>query len=121
MLAVAFDTLKLARSLESAGFAAKQAQDTSAAIAQSFTEWQSNINLATREDIQRLELATRDGLQKLELAARDSLQKLELDVRKIEANLEIRIADKAADTIKWVLGISVAEASLIIAILKLRA
>ncbi len=32
MLAVAFDTLKLARKLESAGFPAKQAQDASAAV-----------------------------------------------------------------------------------------
>ena len=32
MLAVAFDTLKLARKLESAGMQPKQAQDTSAAL-----------------------------------------------------------------------------------------
>jgi hypothetical protein len=50
MLAVAFDTLKLAQKLESAGFPAKQAQETSAAIAQSFSEWQANIDLPTRDD-----------------------------------------------------------------------
>ena len=115
MLAVAFDTLKLARSLESAGFASKQAQDTSAAIAQSFSEWQSNINLATRDDIRKVEL----DVQKLDISTRENIQKLELEIQKVEANLEIRIAEKAADTVKWVLGISVAQASLIIAILKM--
>jgi hypothetical protein len=51
MLAVAFDTLKLARKLESAGIAPKQAQDTSAALSESFTEWLSVGNIATREDV----------------------------------------------------------------------
>jgi len=55
MLAVAFDTLKLARRLESAGMQPKQAQDTSAALAETLTEWHSVGNLATKEDIQRLE------------------------------------------------------------------
>ena len=56
MLAVAFDTLKLARKLESAGMASKQAQDTSAALSETFTEWLSVGNIATREDVQRVEV-----------------------------------------------------------------
>ena len=56
MLAVAFDTLKLARKLESAGMPPKQAQDTSAALAETFAEWHSVGNVATREDVQRLEM-----------------------------------------------------------------
>jgi hypothetical protein len=55
MLAVAFDTLKLARKLESAGMQPKQAQDTSAALAETLVEWHSVGNLATKDDIQRLE------------------------------------------------------------------
>jgi hypothetical protein len=55
MLAVAFDTLKLARKLESAGMQPKQAQDTSAALSETFTEWLSVGNIATREDLQKLE------------------------------------------------------------------
>ena len=54
MLAVAFDTLKLARKLESAGMAPKQAQDTSAALSETFTEWLSVGNIATREDVQQV-------------------------------------------------------------------
>ena len=111
MLGVGFDTLKLARSLESAGFAPKQAQDTSAAIAQSFSEWQGSIDLATRDDIRKLELE----LQKLE--ARTQADALRLETRIVENAMLIE--RKAADTIRWVFGISVAQASLIIAFLKM--
>jgi hypothetical protein len=54
MLAVAFDTLKLARKLESAGMAPKLAQDTSAALAETLTEWHSVGNLATKDDVHEL-------------------------------------------------------------------
>ena len=55
MLAVAFDTLKLARKLESAGMQPKLAQDTSAALSETFAEWQSVGNIATREDVEKSE------------------------------------------------------------------
>jgi hypothetical protein len=58
MLAVAFDTLKLARKLESGGMPAKQAQDMSAALAETLTEWHSVGNLATKEDVQELTRAS---------------------------------------------------------------
>jgi 2-phosphoglycerate kinase len=57
MLAVAFDTLKLARKFESAGMQPKQAQDMSAALAETLTEWHSVGNLATKDDIQEVKLA----------------------------------------------------------------
>ena len=57
MLAVAFDTLKLARKLESAGMQPKQAQDMSAALAETLTEWHSVGNLATKEDVQQAKAA----------------------------------------------------------------
>jgi hypothetical protein len=78
MLAVAFDTLKLARKLESAGFPAKQAQDASAALAESITEWHSVGNLATREDIQKVEAKV--------------------------AGLETKIAESKAEILKWMFG-----------------
>jgi hypothetical protein len=65
MLAVAFDTLKLARKLESAGMASKQAQDTSAALSESYVEWLSVGNIATREDVQKLEAAMREDVQEV--------------------------------------------------------
>ncbi len=78
MLAIAFDTLKLARKLESAGFPAKQAQDASAALAESITEWHSVGNLATKEDISALRA----------------------DVQK----LDTRISETKAEILKWMFG-----------------
>jgi hypothetical protein len=101
MLAVAFDTLKLARKLESAGFPTKQAQDASAALAESFSEWQSTINLATQDDLKATE------------------SRLEINLKATEARLETRIAETKADLIKWVIGVGFAQMAMIIAALKL--
>jgi hypothetical protein len=59
MLAVAFDTLKLAKKLETGGMPAKQAESLSSSLSESFTEtlneWHSVGNLATKDDIQKLD------------------------------------------------------------------
>jgi hypothetical protein len=57
-----FDTLKLARQFEAAGFEPKQAGDMAAAIA----EAQASADLATKADLQRLELATKGSIERLE-------------------------------------------------------
>jgi hypothetical protein len=80
MLAVGFDTLKLARKYESAGFQPKQAQDMAAALADTVGE--AGGNVATKEDVQRLD------------AKIDSL----------EARLGARISDTQAEIIKWMIG-----------------
>lgn len=85
MLAVAFDTLKLARKLESAGMAPKQAQDTSAALSETFTEWLSVGNIATREDVHGL--------------------RAEIDGVKVElGKLEAKIEATKAEILKWMFG-----------------
>lgn len=101
MFAVAFDTLKLARKLESAGFPPKQAQDASAAISESFSEWQASINLATREDVQKLEA----DVQKMETSLRADTQRF--------------IAEAKTDLIKWVIGVGFAQIAMILAVPKM--
>jgi hypothetical protein len=76
MLAVAFDTLKLARKLESAGMPSKQAQDTSAALSETYTEWLSLGNVATREDVREVKV------------------ELEAKIDNVEARLETKIEAK---------------------------
>lgn len=51
MATLSFDTLKLARRLESAGFSSKQAGDTAEALAESFRE---TSGLATKQDLVEL-------------------------------------------------------------------
>ena len=82
MLAVAFDTLKLARKFEAAGFPPKQAQDASAALAETFTEWQASINLATREDVQRAETNLQRDITKTETNLQRDLAKTEASLRR---------------------------------------
>jgi hypothetical protein len=107
MLAVAFDTLKLARKLESAGFPPKQAQDASAALAESFAELQSTIDLATREDVRKFASDSREADMRLEARLADT-----------KAGLERSIAETKADLIKWVIGIGFAQVAMILAVVK---
>jgi hypothetical protein len=84
-MTVAFDTLKLARRLEAAGFPTKQAQDTAEALGDALT-----ANVATQTDIQAL---------------RAELREVELRLR---ADLHAEIAALRVEMIKWVVGVGVA-------------
>ena len=57
-----FDTLKLARQFEAAGFEPKQAGDMAAASADA----QASADLATKADLDRLERATKADLRDVE-------------------------------------------------------
>lgn len=80
-MTVAFDTLKLARRLEAAGFSTKQAQDTAEALGESPT-----TTVATRAD----------------------LQELRAELRAEIAALRVEIAALRAEMIKWVVGVGIA-------------
>jgi hypothetical protein len=102
MIAVAFDTLKLAQRLrDEVKFPPEQAEKAASVLADTFTDWQARINLATRDDIERLDKRITETTQRL------------------EERIESRIAQTFADTVKWVVGMGVAQAGLIIALLKL--
>jgi molecular chaperone GrpE (heat shock protein) len=96
MLAVAFDTLKLARKLESAGMQPKTAQDTSAALSESFTEWLSVGNIATREDVH--EVTAEVGKLDAKIA------RVEAKIDNVEAKLETKIEASKAEILKWLFG-----------------
>jgi hypothetical protein len=84
-MTVAFDTLKLARRLEAAGFSTKQAQDTAEALGDALT-----ANIATQTDIQALHA---------------ELREVELRLR---ADFRAEIAALRVEMIKWVVGVGVA-------------
>jgi hypothetical protein len=81
MPAVAFDTLKLAQRLEAAGFSVRQAQDTTAALAETLTG-----AVATAADIH------------------ESESRLHVEI----ADVRTAIADLRAEQIKWAIGIGIA-------------
>jgi hypothetical protein len=76
MNATVFDTLKLAKRLEEAGFTTAQAQGAAAAIADTFRE-----DLATRQDLTMSETAIRRDLTISETAIRRDLKESETTLR----------------------------------------
>jgi len=90
-----FDTYESIKNLKTAGVEERHAE----AIVAEFKKLQDSslAHLAMKEDLMKLELATREGLMKLEL----------------------KIAEMESDIIKWVFGISAAQAALIVTLLRL--
>jgi hypothetical protein len=82
-------------------FPPEQAEKAASVLADTFTDWQSSINLATRDDIDRIDKRITETTQRL------------------EERIESRIADKFSETIRWVVGVGAAQAGLIIGGLKL--
>lgn len=89
MGAVPFDTLKLARRLESAGFPPKQAGDTAEALAEAM----SGAALATTADIGsvRTEIAALRAELKAEIAAVRAELKAEIGAVRAELKAEIEL------------------------------
>lgn len=81
MTAIAFDTLKLARKLEAAGFPPRQAADTTQALAESLGEVSG---LATKQDLEAMEVALRADIS-------DLRSKLETDIGAFRSDVEHEI------------------------------
>ncbi len=75
-MAVAFDTPKLARRPEAAGFTTRQAQDTAETL---------TANLATRSDIQKL----RDKIREVELTLRADMAAMRAELIKWVAGIGV--------------------------------
>ncbi|TXN26460.1 DUF1640 domain-containing protein [Methylobacterium sp. WL19] len=100
MTAVAFDTLKFARSLrEKAKLSSEQAEG----LADAFTElFQGDIATksdigSVKVDIEALRLSTRADIEALKMSTRS-------DLREAEARLEAKIEATKADINKWMFG-----------------
>jgi hypothetical protein len=89
-MTVAFDTLKLSRRLEAAGFPTKQAQDTAEALAETLT-----ANLANQADIHAVQGDIREqGLQlRAEIAEQGSQLRAEIAEQGSQLRAEIREVD----------------------------
>jgi hypothetical protein len=102
-MTVAFDTLKLARRLEAAGFSTKQAQDTAEALAETLT-----ANIASQSDIQGVQGEIREATLQLRAEIREIEVKLRGEMREVELRLRADMASLRAELIKRVVGIGVA-------------
>ena len=120
--AVAFDTLKLARKLEAAGFGHKQAADTAEAMAIAELVTKADLReseLRLEAKIDHLEAATKADSARLEAKISAVESKLEAKIRESELRLEAKLGETKADVLKWVAGLLLAQAAVIAALVKL--
>jgi hypothetical protein len=112
MNALTFDTLKLARRLEAAGFSPEQAAGASAALAETLSEVPG---VATKEDVLGLDSKGEANVlrieSKIEVNALRLESKIEVDVLRLEAKieatkagLEAKIEATKAEIIRWMSG-----------------
>jgi predicted nucleic acid-binding Zn-ribbon protein len=109
-MTVAFDTLKLARRLEAAGFPTKQAQDTAEALAETLT-----ANVASQTDIQAIQgdirelgLQLRAEISEVRAEIREVETRLRAEIREVELKLRADMASLRAELIKWMVGVGIA-------------
>jgi Protein of unknown function (DUF1640) len=98
MAAVPFDTLKLARRLEAAGFAPKQAGDTAEALAEAM----SGSDLATKADLVpvRAEIATLGTELRAEIAALRTELRAEIAALRTELRAEIALVRRDMELLR---------------------
>jgi len=103
--------VELYEALRKAGVGDALARDAAAAVVPA----DALSQLATKDDISRLELATKADISRLELATRDDIARLELttkhDIARLEhatardiSRLEGQISELKAELIKWNVG-----------------
>jgi len=98
-MTVAFDTLKLARRLEAAGFSTRQAQDTAEALAETLT-----ATVATQGDVRELGLQLRTEIASLGAELRMAMAGLRTEMQSLRTEMQ----SLRAELLKWAVGIGVA-------------
>jgi hypothetical protein len=101
MTTITFDTLKLARKLEAAGFPQKQAADTAEALAESLGEVS---DLATKADM---------------AALRSDMAELKAELKADMAELRAEIRGELNTQLRWIVGTIIGVAALAVAASKL--
>jgi hypothetical protein len=107
MATITFDTLKLARKLEAAGFPQRQAADTAEALAQSLGDVS---DLATKADFAELRAELKADMTELRAELKADIAGLRAEIRG-ELNTHLR----------WIVGTIIGVAALAVAASKLLA
>jgi hypothetical protein len=107
-----FDTLFYANKLKAAGVPAKQAEVHAETLGEIFDE--NEQNLVNKTDLKTVN----DNIQMIKIELENKIENLKSDMLLRFASVDVRFAEMKAELIKWVVGISVAQAALIISVLK---
>lgn len=116
MTAIAFDTLKTARALESKGFSREQSEALAEQLAESRSIDLSHV--ATQDDL----LTTRDELKReigeLGSSLRGEIGELRLslkgEIAEVKAGLKVEIAEAKADLLKVIITVAVLNVATVI-------
>ncbi len=107
MGAIAFDTHLFVKRLTEAGMPEPQAEVLAANQAELINE-----KLATKQDLKELELALKRDMKELEVA-------LKIGIAEVKHDLTLKISESQTSTLKWVGGLLIGQAALIVALIKL--
>jgi predicted phage-related endonuclease len=115
--AIAFDTHVYVKKLKAAGFTEEQAEILASTQADLIDE-----RLATKQDLKESETALKRDIKELEVSLKRDMKELETalkrDIKELEVRLESKIVEQKSETIKWVAGMLIGQALLIIGMLK---
>jgi len=136
MATVTFDTLKFVETLKEAGVPETQAKAFSTAVQESHEA----ADLATKADLREYESAIRGDLEKLDIGLRHEMKELDIglrhEVKELETGLRHEIGDLRHEMkesasalrqemstlkfelLKWIIGIAIAQAGLLIGLLR---
>ncbi len=110
--AIAFDTHRFVKRLTGTGFTEAQAE----ALADEQVSL-LNSNLATKQDLLKLEGAQKQDLKRLEAAQKQDLAELKADLQwqmaELKADLQRQMAENKSELLKWMIGALIAQTGVI--------
>ena len=112
--AIAFDTHRFVKNLTESGFTEQQAE----ALAKEQVQL-LNSNLATKVDIQAIRADIEAVKAALEAKIETVKTELEAKIEVVKADLDAKIEASKVDLLKWIVMAMIAQATLIVALVKL--
>jgi hypothetical protein len=109
MATIAFDTLRYARKLESAGFSKQQAEGLAEAQLESVKEIAGDI--ATKADLGELHTLVKADIAELR-------SEVKADIAELRSFAKADIAEAKAEILKWMFGSMAVQVGIIVALLK---
>ena len=105
MSTLTFDTLKFANRLKTAGVPAVQAEAEADALSEVL---ETNLG----------ELATKADLREVETGLRHEMGDLRHEISDLRKDMDVKLVNLKFELLKWMIGLAVAQAGLIIGLLK---
>ena len=110
MATVTFDTLKFVKTLKEAGISEPQAEAFSTAVRESHEA----ADLATKGDIADL----RHEMKEMETGLRHEIGDVRHEISDLRKDMDVKLVNLKFELLKWIIGLAIAQAGLIIGLLK---